>query len=1101
MEQIETSPAETAQSHPRRRFWIRALLGVAVVVLLALGGLWARLFVGPMAVPDAMQARIEATINDAMTTGDVSVGDMRLALPQGGRAPAIEFRDVALTAPDGELRAVFPGLQVRVAPGPLVGGALRVRSVIVTDAGVNLRRAEDGRLDLGFAGADPSEAPATEVSLADTLARLDRMFSSAIFSELQDVRGEGMDVLLTDAMTGRDMRLHGATMMLVREGGQLGLSVGGRLDGSRNATLDIALSRNAGDGQTEVSVVFDTLAARDLAASSPALAWLDLMRAPIDGSLSATLGDDGTLGAVDGQLQIGAGFVTLPGQDEPVPFNAMAARLAYDPDTRRAELRDVRLSSDQLSFTARGHADVAPEGDIYVGQFTLADIAADPDGLFDAPLAVDGASVDLRLTLGETVVAEVGQAVIYDDDLRGRVNGTLRAAPDGLTLALDAHVDHADVATVLSYWPRAAIPNTRWWVEERLLAAQVRGVDFALRQGPDAPALYELSFDFTDTDLVALPAAPPIRNASGVLNLQNTRLVVRLDEGGIAVPGQGAAGLGGSNMVIDDVSVRGPLAEFDLAISGAVPDVMHVLAGPPFAALAASELAPEDIGTGQLTARARLATRLVERDANADGDGGLGGLEINVDGEVADFRANDLVPGRSLEAERLTIRMTREELAIGGRAVFDGVPVSGQWSVQVGPGSDPGSLVQARATLDRQSLATFGVSVPDWLMSGRGAADLTVFLRSNGPATMQVRSELAGIGLAIPPLAWRLPEAATGTFRADIRLGPRPEVRQISLSGADLTLDGAISFTDDGWLDRFSAGQFRIGDWLDVQGGLISRRGQAPAIEVSGGLLDFRFMPSLASTGGSSSGDIGPLNIALDRMQIANGIALTNLRADLEGGTMSGDFRGLVNGTAAVTGQLVPGTNGPSVRMQSDDGGAVLRAANIITNIHGGPFDLVLAARPEQGQYNGRLSIDSPRLRDAPVMAEILNLISVVGLLEQLGGEGINLGRVNAEFRVTPDQITVTEGAAVGPSMGISMDGVYDVASERYEMQGVVSPFYLVNGLFGAIFAPRDEGLFGFNYRVIGDPEDTRVSVNPLSLLTPGIFREIFRAPPPDFSQ
>ncbi|MEJ6388384.1 AsmA-like C-terminal region-containing protein [Gymnodinialimonas ulvae] len=1095
MEQSETSPAET--THPRRRFWFRALGVVLLVLLLPVVALWARLFVAPMTLPDGMQARIEATINDAMTTGDVSVGDMRLALPEGGRAPEIEFQDVALSTPEGEVRALFPGLRVRVAPGPLVGGALRVRNVTVTDAGLNLRRGEDGRLDLGFAGAETNETEAPEVSLADTLARLDRMFASAIFSQLEEVRGEGMTVRLTDAMTDRDMRLHGATMVLERRQGQMGLSVVGRLDGSRDATLDISLNRRAGGGETEVSLVFDTLAARDLAASSPALAWLDLMRAPIDGSLTATMGDDGTLGAVDGQLRIGAGVLSLPGQDDPVPFNAMAARLAYDPDTRRADLRDVRLSADQLSFTARGHADVAPDGSMYVGQFTLGDIVADPEGLFDAPLAIDGASVDLRLTLGEAVVAEVGQAVLYDDDLRATASGTLRAAPDGVSMAVDAHLSRANVRTILTYWPRAAIPNSRWWVEERLLAAEVEGVDFALRRGPGEPTRYEVSFDFSGADIRALPAAPPIRDASGVFNLQDTRMVVGIDSGRISVEGQSAASLGGSTMVIDDVSVRGPRAEFDLAISGAVPDVMHVLAGPPFAVLQASGFEPEDIGTGVLTARARLATRLVQQDADA----GLSGLEIDVDGEVTDFRATELVPGRTLEAERLTIRMNREELAIGGRARFDGVPVSGQWSVQVSPGADPGSLVQARATLDRQALETFGVALPDWLLTGRGPADLTVFLRANGPATMQIRSELDGIGLAIPPLAWRLPEAATGAFSADIRLGPRPEVRQISLSGADLTLEGAISFTNDGWLDRFSAGQFRVGDWLDVRGGLVARRGQSPAIEVSGGLLDFRFMPSLSSTGGSSSGDVGPLNIALDRMQIANGIALTNLRADLDGATMSGDFRGLVNETAAVTGQLVPGANGPSVRMQSDDGGAVLRAANIITNIHGGPFDLILTSRAEQGQYDGQVTIESPRLRDAPVMAEILNLISVVGLLEQLGGDGINLGQVNGRFRVTPDQITVTQGAAVGPSMGISMDGVYDVASERYELQGVVSPFYLVNGLFGAIFATRQEGLFGFNYRVIGDAEDTRVSVNPLSLLTPGIFREIFRAPPPDFSQ
>ncbi|MEX3015067.1 YhdP family protein [Gymnodinialimonas hymeniacidonis] len=1099
MEQTEATQPETPR--PRRRFWIRALAIVVFVLLIPVAALWLRLTVAPMAVPEGIQSRIETRINDAMTIGDVSVGNMVLALPQGGRAPAFEFREVAVTTPDGEVRAAFPGLRVRVAPGPLLAGQMRVRQVVVSDAGLNLRRGADGRFDLDFGGVQDGPAREPEggdVSLTDTLSRLDQMFSAPVFSQLQEVRGEGMAVSLADELTGRDLRLHDAVMQLERRRDGLAISVGGRLAGSRDAVIDIALSRNAREGETEVSMEFVNLAARDLAASSPALAWLDLMRAPIDGELSAILADDGSLGAVDGDLRVAAGVLSLPGQEEPTPFDAMTARIAYDPEARRAILQEVMLASQQLSFNGTGHADVAPDGSHYTGQFSLSNIAADPDGLFDAALDIDGAAVDLRLSLGETVVAEIGRAVVYDGDLRAMVDGTLTAAPEGLSLAFNAQLAEADLETILAYWPRQAIPNTRWWVTERMIAGRAEGVDFAFRGAPDAADRMELSFDFADADIRAVPAGPPIRNASGFLTLQDSRLVVGLDAGAVLAEGQsGGAGLAGSHMVIEDVSVPGPLAAFDLSIAGDLTDVMHVLAGPPFAVLETSGYTPEEIGTGQISANVQLATHLVQRDADA----GLDGLDIDVDGIVTGFRATELVPDRTLVADRMTIRMNPEELAIGGRAALDGVPVSGQWSVRLAEEADPGSLVQARATLNRQSLATFGVELPDWLMSGQGAADLTVFLRANGAATMQVRSDLDGIGLAIPPLAWRLPEGQTGTFSADIRLGTNPEVRQIGLQGAGLTLDGAISFTENGYLNRFSAGQFQLGSWLDVRGGLVGRGAQAPAIEISGGTLDFRTMPSLASTGGSSSGDIGPLDISLDRMQITAGIALTGLRADLNGATMSGDFRGRVNDAVAVNGQLVPSPNGPSVRMQSDDGGAVLRAANIITNIHGGPFDLILAARPEQGQYDGQVTIDSPRLRDAPVMAEILNLISVVGLLEQLGGEGINMGEVNARFRVTPDRITVTEGAAVGPAMGISMDGVYDVASERYEMQGVVSPFYIVNGLFGALFATRREGLFGFNYRVIGDAEDTRVSVNPLSILTPGIFREIFRAPPPDFSE
>lgn len=59
-------------------------------------------------------------------------------------------------------------------------------------------------------------------------------------------------------------------------------------------------------------------------------------------------------------------------------------------------------------------------------------------------------------------------------------------------------------------------------------------------------------------------------------------------------------------------------------------------------------------------------------------------------------------------------------------------------------------------------------------------------------------------------------------------------------------------------------------------------------------------------------------------------------------------------------------------------------------------------------------------------------------------------------------------------------------------MQGVISPVYMLNGV-GAILTKRGEGVFGFNYRLEGTADDPDVSVNPLSILTPGMFRELFR--------
>jgi hypothetical protein len=148
------------------------------------------------------------------------------------------------------------------------------------------------------------------------------------------------------------------------------------------------------------------------------------------------------------------------------------------------------------------------------------------------------------------------------------------------------------------------------------------------------------------------------------------------------------------------------------------------------------------------------------------------------------------------------------------------------------------------------------------------------------------------------------------------------------------------------------------------------------------------------------------------------------------------------------------------------------------------------------GRYDGQLSIARTRVVNAPGLASLLNAISVVGLLSELQGSGILFETVDARFELSPDRVIVREGSAVGVSIGISMDGVYDIASKNLDMQGVVSPVYLVNGI-GQIFTRAGEGLFGFAYRMTGSQGTLRVQVNPLSILTPGMFREIFRRPLP----
>ncbi|MDZ7906789.1 MAG: AsmA-like C-terminal region-containing protein [Gemmobacter sp.] len=169
-----------------------------------------------------------------------------------------------------------------------------------------------------------------------------------------------------------------------------------------------------------------------------------------------------------------------------------------------------------------------------------------------------------------------------------------------------------------------------------------------------------------------------------------------------------------------------------------------------------------------------------------------------------------------------------------------------------------------------------------------------------------------------------------------------------------------------------------------------------------------------------------------------------------------------------LRGTVVPMKGGTGIRITSGDAGGILAAAGIFGNARGGDFELQLTPLGPRGQYRGQAKATTLRVRNAPLLAELLSAVSVVGLLEQLNGEGLLFAEADADFRLTPAGVEVRRGAAVGPSMGVSMAGTYDSRRRVFNLQGVISPIYLLNGIGPILTAARARGCSAFNYGITG---------------------------------
>jgi len=86
-----------------------------------------------------------------------------------------------------------------------------------------------------------------------------------------------------------------------------------------------------------------------------------------------------------------------------------------------------------------------------------------------------------------------------------------------------------------------------------------------------------------------------------------------------------------------------------------------------------------------------------------------------------------------------------------------------------------------------------------------------------------------------------------------------------------------------------------------------------------------------------------------------------------------------------------------------------------------------------------------------------------------------------------------------GPALGATMRGRVNFKTQTVNLGGTYVPLYGLNSALGAIpilggiFVGRQgEGLVGITFAIQGQLDDPNVLVNPISVVAPGIFRQIF---------
>ena len=1097
---VSPSPAKRRKSRRHRTGIIGRLMFVALVfgLIFAAFALTGKSIGLPLWAVVEIEDRLNASLSQTLPEGALAIGAVNVMVDKDW-VPRLHIEDIRLLKQGGEALLSLPEMHLTLDPAAVLQGQLRVRSLRLIGAKLVVIRDKDGLFDLSL-GAGRLDPPIT--SLAQVFDAADTFFATPAASSLQKIEAEGLSITLQDQRAGRTWEAGDGRLAVYNRDTELAAELGLSLVGGGLSTPHAVISvvSQKGSDTARLTAQIDGIAAKDIASQVAPLAWAGIVDAPISGRIATTLDASGIAG-MEAKLTFASGALQPNPEARPILFDAAAMALRYDPGLGRINLTDFSVQSPSLRVTATGHSYLTrADGTAIIGtlgvelpaafvtQFQFSQVVVDPEGLFQEPVVFSAGALDLRLRLDPFSV-EIGQLALAEDKRRLTAKGKISADTNGWHAAIDMALNEVTHDRLLALWPFGLLPNTRAWLGKNVSDGALTNVQAALRIEPGTDPLLQLGYNFANAEVRFLATLPPIKAGYGYASVTGKTYMMVLSRGKVTPPEGGEIDMAGSVFAVPDITRKPARAEITLQTFSSLTAALSLLDLPPFNFMQKADR-PVALGDGAARIKTELRMPLQKKVSLAD-------VQYDVTGTVGDFSSDVVVPGRMITADLLQVSATPKGLAISGPGLIGDVPFDVTYSQQFGPDQKGVARIEGSVSLSQRTAEEFGLGLPAGLVTGQGAGQVVIELAKGAPGRLKLVSDLNRIGLSIPELGWSKPAAARGRLEAVVQLGKTPKVENLTLTAPGLNASGSVTMRAGGGLDIARFDKVQLDDWLDAAVEIQGRgKGKPVGLALTGGSVDLRRMPGADRRKGSGKSG-SPLDVRLDELRVSNSIAFTGFRGKFSlAGGLNGRFTAGINGKSAVQGTVIPSKYGSAVRLLSDNAGATLAAANVFSSARNGTLDLALTPRPAAGQYDGLVTLKNIRVRNTSILADLLNAISVIGILEQLQGGGLVFSDAEGEFLLTPGAVELRRGSAIGASLGISMAGVYESGTGQLKMQGVISPIYLLNGI-GAVFTRRGEGLFGFNYTLRGTSSDPTIGVNPLSIITPGMFRDIFRSPAP----
>jgi hypothetical protein len=384
---------------------------------------------------------------------------------------------------------------------------------------------------------------------------------------------------------------------------------------------------------------------------------------------------------------------------------------------------------------------------------------------------------------------------------------------------------------------------------------------------------------------------------------------------------------------------------------------------------------------------------------------------------------------------------------------------------------------------------------------------LTLTFNDDGSSIVHLDADLTQTAIDIPVLG-RIKESgekADFNLIATFKNDKVTSIENCSIVGKDLSAIAQLDFANNGQLSKLTLRDAQVGQnffSLDVQK---KPKSASYDVQIYGPQINLSPLLSQSQNDHDTGRDPIFVSFNFDQAVCKENPPLKRLKGNFvlqEGKIQYANIQAKTNGDnnedEKVECQIIHRNGAREFTMTATNAGNLFDSFGVLKTLKNGHTTIQLTENSQDNAWVGTMKVLNFHMENAPFLTQLMSIASPFQIFEIAAGTPVRFEHYLCDLKITPDKVILQDGKATGTSLGMTLSGILNRQTETVKFYGTVLPANYFNEilvhipLIGDLIGGKQGGLLGINYDLTGSFEKQKISVNPLSALTPGFIRNIF---------